>query len=562
MIKSLQLPILVLLNPHAISFVTFYSYKNFLQSLNLITQTLKHQLDLHWPSIKLTADTYFLTSTWRPKTFMYKPKIFDFFSRKLVKAKLNSPWSNITLFYYLKRDHLFVRRGSNTLNMRVAAISSFSRKKYFKKKNFKITFTTKTKRRHLFKSTFLNMKFFKSYKKTRHIRTEFVANKIHRLSNKKLRLFAGTTVPSWYFDSPRKKRTAANSPKIYTVKLHYRPMATQWDIKSNTLSAGVLYKKISTNETFKLPRFSSHKLFPLDVSRTNFILINRFIRAFRLNTSALFKYTPIRRQIIQYNLTRIYRPFESMKMRLIINKSNNQIHNLKRKASVLNSSPYQTLKRKRRVRTLWMAYVTRLMITPQRHEFMLLYRKRFLYQKKVSRYVLKFYRFKVLEAVQNYEFNIILFLVRSWFALTPKIAENLINAGVVYINGVRITSKSITLFGGDILQLVVQRSYFLFHRWSSIFYRLRLSKFRYFANFWRLRGMRPYPKDTSRRIPHWIIYYKIIIEEVPFYIELDFTSLSALLLKAYVNNPAYYHYFSLRETPFAAIRMYNWKSFV
>ena len=130
-----------------------------------------------------------------------------------------------------------------------------------------------------------------------------------------------------------------------------------------------------------------------------------------------------------------------------------------------------------------MAYVTRLMITPQRHEFMLLYRKRFMYQKKVSRYVLQFYRFKVLEAVQNYEFSIILFLVRSWFALTPKIAENLISSGVVYINGVRVLNKTITLFGGDVLQLVVQRSYFLFHRWSSIFYRLRLSKFRYFANF-------------------------------------------------------------------------------
>lgn len=561
MIKNTSYSLLSRINPGVAPFITLYSHKSLLQLLDFVAQNLKYHLNSQLPTPELITETYLYTSSWRPKTFMYKPKIFDFFSRKTVKAKLNSPWSNITLFYYLKRDHLFIRRGANTLNTRLSIVSSFSRKKRLKRKNFQAVLTTKTKRGYIFKSLYRNVKPFWSFKKARHLRIEVVSRR-HRPLLKKLKLFSRSTISSWYFNSPLKKRSSANSPKVYTTKLHHSQLLTKTNNTTFTTSLTTPIKKLSKNETFKIPRFSSHKLFPQDVSRTNYILINRFIRAFRLNSSALFKYTPIRRQIIQYNLTRIYRPFESMRARLIANKSNNQIHSIKRKPSILNSSPYQTLKRKRRVRTLWMAYVTRLMITPQRHEFMLLYRKRFMYQKKVSRYVLQFYRFKVLEAVQNYEFSIILFLVRSWFALTPKIAENLISSGVVYINGVRVLNKTITLFGGDVLQLVVQRSYFLFHRWSSIFYRLRLSKFRYFANFWRLRGMRPYPKDTSRRIPHWIIYYKIIIEEIPFYIELDFTTLSALLLRAYVNNPAYYHYFSLRETPFAAIRMYNWKSFV
>lgn len=533
-----------------------------------ISDTTQTYLDGKTPLKTQKALDYFWSINWSPRTFIYKPRMFDFFSRKLLKSKYTSPLSNLTLFYYTKRENLFFRKNTNKTHVQLLRAVRFSRR-YLKSKILKNKFLAKN-RRHA-NRLFINMRGFFGlplFENFRQSRIKCVNRIKPRTRLTARRVSALTKIASWYFESPLNRNVANNVPRVRTARVFFKPTISSRFGYAPTISEtqNTFIKRplgfALSQDNFKRPRFSGYKLFPHDTSRTNHILVNRFIRTFRLVTTALFNYTPIRRQILQYNLMRIYRPFESMKRNLTAARSNRLVHNLKRVTSPLNISPLRVVKRKRRVKTLWMAYVTRLMITPQRHEFMIMYRKRFMYQKKVSKYVLKFYRFKVLEAVQNYEFGLVLFLVRSWFAITPKLAETMISSGLVYINGTLAINKSIMLYGGDLLQLVIQRSYFMFHKWTSIYYRLRLSRFRYFANFWRIRSMRPYPKDISRRIPHWILYYKIIIEEIPFYIELDFTTLSAILLRSYVNNPAYYHYFSLRETPFAVIRMYNWKSFV
>lgn len=284
--------------------------------------------------------------------------MFDFFSRKLLKSKYTSPLSNLTLFYYTKRENLFFRKNTNKTHVQLLRAVRFSRR-YLKSKTLKNKSLARN-RRHA-NRLFINMWGFFGlplFENFRQSRIKCVNRIKPRTRLTARRVSALTKIASWYFESPLNKNVANNVPRVRVARVFFKPTTSSRFGYAPTISEtqNMFIRRplgfALSQDNFKRPRFSGYKLFPHDTSRTNYILVNRFIRTFRLVTTALFNYTPVRRQILQYNLMRIYRPFESMKRNLTAARSNRLIHNLKRVTSPLNISPLRTVKRKRRVKTL------------------------------------------------------------------------------------------------------------------------------------------------------------------------------------------------------------------
>lgn len=129
---------------------------------------------------------------------------------------------------------------------------------------------------------------------------------------------------------------------------------------------------------------------------------------------------------------------------------------------------------------------------------------------------------------------------------------------MVYVNGCRVVNPELLLFQSDVIQLIINLKYYVVFKWllNSFFftrnrlYRLSKSKFK--------KKNRAQMKQHSRRIPDWVLNTKTFKKDVYRFIEVDFFTLSSVLLY----NPIFYNELNLFETldsRFEIFNMYNWK---
>lgn len=266
-------------------------------------------------------------------------------------------------------------------------------------------------------------------------------------------------------------------------------------------------------------------------------LNSQILRRLRLSSSALFLFIPIRRKILEYNKL-------NSNVRLFLYE-NLKLRTFKKRITYL--------------RSIWLWRVSQKNLTPQRHEFRILSRKRFKYQHKLTRYILKFYRFKSLEFVLKTEFNLKNILIKSQLTLNWILTSTLLSLKFVRVNGVCVNNWDAQLFPFDVIQLAISRSYFIYYKWSSLSQKHVFKRFIYFTKFWRQRQFRPYPKQSSYRIPHWVIHMKFRHDSIPPFLEVSLNLLTAIVLRSYYYNIQFYNSLLLNQTLYSVTRAYNWK---
>lgn len=89
-------------------------------------------------------------------------------------------------------------------------------------------------------------------------------------------------------------------------------------------------------------------------------------------------------------------------------------------------------------------------------------RKKFRYQSRFTKFILKFYRFTVFNLILKNEFNIKLILVRLGLADNMSSADFLINLGVVYVNFVLMRSTSFLIYSGDSINLALHFKFLIY----------------------------------------------------------------------------------------------------
>lgn len=196
-----------------------------------------------------------------------------------------------------------------------------------------------------------------------------------------------------------------------------------------------------------------------------------------------------------------------------------------------------------------------------RREFKILFFLKFRYQHRFTTYVYKSESPRLDTKTARVAFNncqLFLLLMKTKFATDPFWSLELLNSQSVFINGLVTDNPDTYLIKGDFLQLMVHIKYYMITKWQKNLTILKKSR------IYKLAYRKFKPKthrlgaDRNYRYPDWLLNLRFFESDVPSFVELDFFTLSFLVIK----NPFQYsHQLNFKEVfEFPRVmRLYNWK---
>nr|YP_010117045.1 hypothetical protein KQ443_mgp19 [Euplotes vanleeuwenhoeki]QPM99259.1 hypothetical protein MitoLV_31 [Euplotes vanleeuwenhoeki] len=342
----------------------------------------------------------------------------------------------------------------------------------------------------------------------------------------------------------------------------------------NLFKVSSTYIKIKLNKSFIK---TSHSSF---INFYNYNLISK-ISKFKTQISALLNLKPLKTRLLRFltsqvvNFNRLfnYNFFkETLNSKVKFLRFANYFYRSKRLSIGLNINTgffKQYNKTSILFKTnssVWASKINLKRITWQRQEFLSQFRKKIYYQNKLSRFILKFYRFKVNEFMFTFEFNIIWILLKSRLIYHKSTAHQLFKVRSLFINGILISNTlpliQVNLTFYDILQVFVCVRIYIYILWDSFTYIYKHKRFLFYVYKWRIRRFRPYPKESSHRLPHWILHISIFQGSIPIFFEVDYSVLSIIILYFKYYNLHHFLSSSFILAPLGSVRNHNWKSLV
>jgi len=186
---------------------------------------------------------------------------------------------------------------------------------------------------------------------------------------------------------------------------------------------------------------------------------------------------------------------------------------------------------------------------------------RFVYQQQLTRYLAKFYKSANSYLLSRSE--VCLHKAILYSHLLPDMAS--INTfwanNFIYLNSFKPLNLKLITTPGDVIQLVVSLNYYITYRWLLNLSKKRRNKFRYLVfrkNLSRRYKVIKTRKQGSFYTPNWIYKNRFDFADVKNFLEVDYFSLSAIVLYTPYTNSYYYpeEHIDLRMNIF---RLYNWK---
>ena len=186
---------------------------------------------------------------------------------------------------------------------------------------------------------------------------------------------------------------------------------------------------------------------------------------------------------------------------------------------------------------------------------------KFIYQKQLTRYLTRFYK-----GSNNYTFSraeMSLNRVVMYSRLLPDnpTVNSFLSKKLIYLNGRVAHDTNAILVPNDVVQLIVSMWYYVTYRWIANWTLKRGKKFKKLVYRKGLAGKQKIMKLKKQRsyyTPNWIYLTRYDISDVKPYLEVDYFTLSTIVLY----EPFTTFYFSPDETPDfrpTIYRMYNWK---
>lgn len=151
-------------------------------------------------------------------------------------------------------------------------------------------------------------------------------------------------------------------------------------------------------------------------------------------------------------------------------------------------------------------------------------------QKTTTRFASKLTKYNPINFQKSIELSILNMLIRCRFSLSKNYAQMLISSKVVYINFNLVIRSSTLLKKNDLLQVVFIKSFFYLYKYAYNLVFKRISKLNYCV--WRIQSSKKRKnKQHIRTFPSWLNSIFFFPYSIPRYIEVDFTCLSACLLR-------------------------------
>lgn len=188
-----------------------------------------------------------------------------------------------------------------------------------------------------------------------------------------------------------------------------------------------------------------------------------------------------------------------------------------------------------------------------------------LYYKKSRSYrVTKFFLklstvISMMSWLLNWEFRLVNILLRSKFARSFKVAVFLITNGYIFLNGVAQLSPNYVLSMGDRVQIPVNSQWFLEDRLQTSSFNKILGDINLYVFKNRIHKKRTFQR-RGKDEKTWLLDNLRNFNKTPDYMEVDYTTLSIILIKKNVKINDVLPIYSNTFKPMS-IRLYNWRYF-
>lgn len=159
----------------------------------------------------------------------------------------------------------------------------------------------------------------------------------------------------------------------------------------------------------------------------------------------------------------------------------------------------------------------------------------------------------------DWEFKLINIILRSKISRSYKQASSLIVCGYVFVNGIINTNKNHLVLQGDLIQIPVNTSWFLKDRLQTSFFNKFLKDLDRYTKKNHLLARRYFFKP-SKKERSWLLENLRNFSKTPTYMEVDYTTLSIIILRRVVNSNEVLPIYTNTFKPLSA-RLYNWRYF-
>ena len=186
---------------------------------------------------------------------------------------------------------------------------------------------------------------------------------------------------------------------------------------------------------------------------------------------------------------------------------------------------------------------------------------KFVYQKQLTRYLTRFYKGSNKYTFSRAEMSLNRVVMYSRLLPDNPTVDAFLSKKLIYLNGRTVCSANTILVPNDIVQIIVSMWYYVTYRWIANWTLKRGKKFKKLVYRKGLAGKQKVIKLKKQRsyyTPNWIYLTRYDISDVKPYLEVDYFTLSTIVLY----EPFTTFYFSPDETPDfrpTIYRMYNWK---
>ena len=182
----------------------------------------------------------------------------------------------------------------------------------------------------------------------------------------------------------------------------------------------------------------------------------------------------------------------------------------------------------------------------------------FKYQNKLTNYISKYKKFIKFKTFIFVEMSLVNILIRSRFLTDHDSCKFLINNGLIFLNGLICTNPNFQLYVGDFLQLMINVKYYILYKW---FANLVIKKKYKMRNLIRKKSKPSFSNEDKKKsyhYPKWILFNKNLTDDVAKFIEIDFFSLSLIILyEPFLWSDL--NFYNIIDQKFGIINLYNWK---
>ena len=183
--------------------------------------------------------------------------------------------------------------------------------------------------------------------------------------------------------------------------------------------------------------------------------------------------------------------------------------------------------------------------------------KKNLKQYKFNKIIKNFIKKPPYNSIQRYEFKLINMLIRTNFFTNFKDATFFIKNGYVLVNGSIVKNVNHLLNLNDVVRVSYNKYYFLYYRKGL--HNLINNIGKYNSYLWRINKNKFNPhKQQTNHTPNWILRSLYFKEDFPRYLEVDYISMTLVILyKSYDFKD--YDFYGLKFINAYLMRLYNWK---